>query len=91
MERNIGLTYCGMSRAKSLKGLAFDGHLEKMPSLSRLTKYYSHKYFKEVKNEDARLDELAAATIEAFQVNQMMQQMQLEPILEEDEMDLSEN
>ena len=82
-ERNVGLTYCALSRAKSLAGLAFDGTRENpMPSYDRFTRYYNYEDFKAVRKEEKRLDELAKQTMEAYQMETIMEEMDLDQVSE---------
>ena len=89
-ERTVGTTYVAVSRATSFKGLAFDGSGDnKMPSYDRFTRYYNYEDFKAVKKEDERLDDLAKKTMEAYQMetlmNEVAQDMELEQVNEEEE------
>lgn len=79
-ERSVGFTYCGMSRCKSLDQLAFDsGPPESgMPSFERLTSYYSYKYFKATKSEEKRLDALAKKTLEDYEQERLMAEMDID-------------
>ena len=82
-ERNVGLTYSGLSRVKSLNQLAFESAPpDTMPSFERMTGYYNYAYMKEVQKEHQRLKVLEQKTMEEYQMNVMMREMDLEPQIE---------
>lgn len=86
IERSVGLTYTAMSRAKSLNQVAFDtsGPEGGMPSYDRMTRYYSYKYFLEVRAEEERLDALAKKTAADFEMQQVMGEMDIDQQAEQD-------
>ena len=89
-ERSVGLTYTGLSRCKTLDQLAFDSSSSDgggMPSFDRLTSYYSYKYFLATKAEEKRLDELAKKTLEDYQQEQLMAEMEIDNALETEDFD----
>ena len=85
-ERSVGLAYCGLSRAKSIHQIAFDGaQPNTMPSFERFTSYYHYKYFIEVQAEEKRLDELAEKTMENYRTLKIMEDMDIDEALDIDE------
>ena len=58
-----------------------------MPSYDRFTRYYNYEDFTAVSKEEKRLDELAKQTMEAYQMETIMEEMDLDQVSENMDLD----